>query len=188
MASQLLQSFDALERRYAAEAVAAPARGPQEELWIGTCLGVAGVLLLVAEGELAEIIETPKVMPIPGTKPWVMGVGSHLGGPIPVVSGDVFFRRKPYAGRPREYCMVLKQRGFYLAVTLSGLERDMKFPVASRDMALEVDPDFASYTLGGFADGDRRLAVLDIDRLLTDAEFANAAEKQAVIHEVVKNA
>ncbi|MFV8818198.1 chemotaxis protein CheW [Haliea sp. E17] len=187
MSARLLQSFDELERRYNAGAVAAPARDLQVELWVGTCLSIAGVPLLVAEGELEEIIETPKVTRIPGTKPWVQGVGSHLGGPIPVISGDVFFRKKPYAGRPREYCMLLKQRGFYLAVTLSGLERDLKFPVGARDMALAVDPDFAAYTLGGFVDGERNLAILDIERLLADSDFANAAESETITHEVVKH-
>lgn len=183
----LLQSFDALERRYADGAAVAPKRATQGELWVGTCLGIAGVALLVGEGEMEEIIETPRVTAIPGTKSWVLGVGTHLGGPIPVISGDVFFRKKPYAGRPREYCMVLRRSGFYLAITLSGLERDLKFPVLLRDMALSVDPDFAPYTLGGFADGDRDLAVLDIERLMADSEFVNAAETQSITHEVVKN-
>ncbi len=185
--SALLRSFDALERRYAAEAVTPPERAPQDELWVGTCLGIAGVPLLVGEGEMEEIIETPKVTAIPGTKPWVLGVGSRLGGPIPVISGDVFFRKKPYAGRPRDYCMVLNQRGFYLAITLSGLERDLKFPARERDMALPVDPDFVAYALGGFADGERNLFVLDIERLMMDSEFVNAAQSKPNTHEVVNN-
>ncbi len=186
MNASALSTLDALERRYAAEAVAAPVQVHERNDWVGTSLSIAGVPLLIGEGLLEEIIETPKVMAIPGTKPWVMGVGSHLGGLIPILSGDVFFRRRPYSGRPRDYCMVLRRPGFHFGITLSGLERDMKFPAEQRDMQREVDPDFAPYTRGGFADGERFLAVLDIDSLIADSEFANAAASEAQMHEVVK--
>ncbi|MEP5568122.1 MAG: hypothetical protein ABJN62_09840, partial [Halioglobus sp.] len=60
-------------------------------------------------------------------------------------------------------------------ITLSGLERDMKFLVESRDMDAVSDPDFAEYTLGGFPDQERFLAVLDIDKLIADSDLSNAA-------------
>ncbi|TDG15029.1 hypothetical protein E2F43_01955 [Seongchinamella unica] len=175
MSSSAIQALDALERRFLEEALEAPVQNLERMKWVGTCLGIAGVPLLIGEGELEEIIETPNVMSIPGTKPWVLGVGSHMGGLIPIISGDVFFRKRPYAGRVRDYCMVLRRPGFYFGITLSGLERDMKFPLESRDMETAVDPDFADYTLGGFADGNRFLAVLDIDKLITDGDLSNAA-------------
>ncbi len=186
MNSPALQALDALERRYASEAVAAPVQSHQRNDWVGTSLGIAGVPLLVGEGQLQEIIETPRVMAIPGTKPWVMGVGSHQGGLIPILSGDVFFRKRPYSGRPREFCMVLRRPGFHFGITLSALERDMKFPVEQRDMERAVDPDFAAYTVGGFADGERFLAILDIDSLIADSDFANAAANEAGTNEVMK--
>ena len=175
MSSPAIQALAALERRFQEEALEAPVQNLERMEWVGTCLGIAGVPLLIGEGELEEIIETPRVMSIPGTKPWVLGVGSHMGGLIPIISGDVFFRKRPYVGRVRDYCMVLRRPGFYFGITLSGLERDMKFPLESRDMEAPVDPDFADYTLGGFAQGSRFLAVLDIDKLITDGDLSNAA-------------
>ena len=175
MGSSAIQSLDALERRFRTEAVEAPVHNLERMEWVGTCLSIAGVPLLIGEGELEEIIETPNVMAIPGTKPWVLGVGSHMGGLIPIISGDVFFRNRPYTGRSRDYCLVLRRPGFYFGITLSGLERDMKFPVETRDMTATVDPDFAEYTLGGFPDQERLLAVLDIDKLIADGDLSNAA-------------
>jgi twitching motility protein PilI len=175
MASSALQSLDALEQRFLNEAVEAPVQNYERMEWVGTCLSIAGVPLLIGEGELEVIIETPNVMAIPGTKPWVLGVGSHMGGLIPIISGDVFFRKRPYAGRVRDYCLVLRRSGFYFGITLSSLERDMKFPVEQRDMEHEVDADFASFTLGGFPQGERFLAVLDIDKLIDDSDLSNAA-------------
>ena len=175
MSSPAIQALDALQHRFRQEAVEAPAQNLESMKWVGTCLSIAGVPLLIGEGELEEIIETPNVMTIPGTKPWVLGVGSHMGGLIPIISGDVFFRKRPYAGRVRDYCMVLRRPGFYFGITLSGLERDMKFPLDSRDMNAPIDPDFAEFTLGGFPDRNRFLAVLDIDKLIADGDLSNAA-------------
>jgi len=175
MSGNALQSLQALEEQFLSGAAEAPAQNHERMEWIGTSLSIAGVSLLIGEGELEEIIETPKVMGIPGTKPWVMGVGSHMGGLLPVISGDVFFRGRPYSGRVRDYSMVIKRPGYYFAITLSGLERDMKFPVEERDMEHAVDEDFARFTLGGFSDRNRFLAILDIDKLIADGDLSNAA-------------
>jgi len=175
MSSTALQTLQALEEQFLSDAAEAPVQNHERMEWIGTSLSIAGAPLLIGEGELEEIIETPKVMAIPGTKPWVMGVGSHMGGLLPVFSGDVFFRGRPYTGRPRDYCMVIKRPGYHVAITLSGLERDMKFPAEARDMKYQVDEDFARFTLGGFSDRDRFLAILDIDKLIVDDDLSNAA-------------
>lgn len=188
MTSLAIQSLDALERRFREEAVAAPGRAAERMQWVGTCLGIAGTPLLIGEGELEEIIETPNVMAIPGTKPWVLGVGSHMGGLIPIISGDVFFRGRPYAGRVRDYCMVLRRPGFYFGITLSDIERDMRFPVEERDMTQAIEADFAPYAHGGFADGERFLPVLDIEKLIADGDLSNAAANDAESSEDLSNA
>lgn len=143
--------------------------------WTGTALAIAGVPLLVGEGEIDEIIETPTVTPIPGTKTWVMGVASHMGGLLPIISGDAFFRRRPYAGRIRDYCMVIRRPGFFFGMTLSDVERDVKFPLEERDMECPVEQDFADFALGGFHYGDRFLAILDVDKLVAHSDLSNAA-------------
>ena len=170
-----LQSLEELERLYREHAIEAPPVVDERMNWVGTSLGIADVPLLVGEGELEEIIETPSVVPIPGTKPWVLGVAAHMGGLLPIVSGDVFFRRRPYQGRPRDWCMVIRRQGFHFGMTLSSVERDMKFPAEQRDMRRPVDADFAPFTLGGFHYKTHFLAVLDIDRLVADSDLADAA-------------
>ncbi|MEH6589347.1 MAG: chemotaxis protein CheW [Halioglobus sp.] len=178
MSASALQSLHLLERIYAQEAIVPPAPKKQVMMWLGTSLSVAGITLLVGEGEIDEIIETPDFTPIPGTKSWVMGVATHKGGLLPIYSGDAFFRKTPYTGRVREYCMVIRRPGFKFGLTLSAIERDMKLPIEERDMSCEIDKDFAELTLGGFRVNDQVLAVLDIDKLVTDADFVNASVKE----------
>ncbi|MCB1700427.1 MAG: chemotaxis protein CheW [Pseudomonadales bacterium] len=183
MSSHARHAVAMLEQAYADNGVASPALASAPMMWIGTSLGIAGVPLLVGAGEIDEIVETPAVTPIPGTKPWVMGVAAYMGGLLPIISGDVFFRHRPYAGRVRDFCMVIRRPGFYFGVTLSAVEQDMKFPLEERDLRHPVDEDFTEFTLGGFSDGDRFLAVLDIERLVADSELSNAAALGAVSNE-----
>lgn len=175
MAQHALQSLDALERRYRDNAVGSPPLPSLPMTWAGTSVSIAGVPLLIGAGEIEEIVETPAVTAIPGTKPWVMGVASHMGGLLPIISGDVFFRGRPYAGRLRDFCMVIRRPGFHFGITLSGVERDRKFQLEQRDMEQAVDADFAEFTLGGFHSGDRFLAILDIEKLVADGALSNAA-------------
>lgn len=175
MNASTLMSFDQLEQSYALQAMPAPVDENHQMYWVGTSLSVAGVPLLLGEGELEEIIETPSCTPIPGTKSWVMGVASHKGGLIPIICGDVLFRKVPYSGRPREYSMVVRRPGFHFAITLSDIERDIKFPIAQRDMEQAIDADFSGFCLGGFHYGDKFLAVLDIDKLVAESGLANAS-------------
>ena len=169
------QSLHILDRVYAREAIVPPSQEDHVMLWVGTSLGIAGVPLLIGEGEIDEIIETPSVTVIPGTKSWILGVATHKGSLLPILSGDAFFRKTPYSGRPREYCIVVRRPGFNFGMTISSVERDLKFPIDQRKMDCAIDPDFEAFTLGGFQAGDKTLAVLDIDKLVADKDFSDAS-------------
>ncbi len=179
MAVTALQSLQLLERHYRHEAVSSPEFADPVMRWAGTSLSIAGVPLLVGEGELEEIVETPVTTHVPGTKPWVIGVGAHRGLLLPIISGDVLFRKVPYSGRVRDYCMVVRRSGFCFGITLSDIERSLRFPIEERDMDHAIDPDFKDFCLGGFKHGDKFLAVLDIDKLVADPDFANASAVEA---------
>ncbi len=179
MSATTLQALHSLERIYAREAIEPPEPEERRMLWAGTSLSIAGVPLLVGGGEIDAIIETPAVTAIPGTKFWVMGVAAYKGSLLPVFSGDAFFRKTPYAGRPREYCMVIRRPGFNFGMTLSAVESDLKFPIELRDMDCSIDENFAELTLGGYYSGDKLLAVLDIDKLVIDSDFSDASVSES---------
>jgi len=170
-----LQSLELLERINAYDGVTPPELEDDQMRWVGTSLSIAGVPLLVGEGELEEIIETPAVTTIPGTKPWVMGVAAFKGGLLPILCGDVLFRKRPYSGRTRDHCMVVRRPGMYFGMTISDIQRDLKFEIGQRDMNHPVDPDFAKFSLGGFKYEGHFLAVLDIDKLVADDDLSNAS-------------
>ncbi|MFV0477002.1 MAG: chemotaxis protein CheW [Parahaliea sp.] len=175
MLSSALEQLRELESRYAEAATPRPAGNEHVMYWTGTHLGVAGTSLLIGAGEISEIIETPNTTPIPRTKPWVMGLATHRGGLLPIFSGDALFRGGAYSGRVREYCMVVRRQGLYFGLTLSAVHRHMKFAIEERDMSHPVDPDLARFCLGGFHHKGQFLAVLDIDKLVTDSELVSVS-------------
>jgi len=184
MAVSALETLHLLERSYVFDAVQAPVADNEILRWVGTSLSIAGVSLLVGEGELEEIIETPSTTAIPGTKPWVMGVASFKGGLLPILSGDVLFRKRPYTGRVRDYCMIIKRSGMHCGITLSAIQCDLKFPVEERDMGHPVDADFARFCLGGFKQDGKFLAVLDIDKLAADPDIGDASAPEILSSKV----
>jgi len=175
MGISALQSLELMERMHAYDGVAPPALENESMRWVGTSLSIAGVPLLVGEGELEEIIETPPVTTIPGTKQWVLGVAAFKGGLLPILSGDALLRKRPFTGKARDYCMIVRRPGMYFGITLSDVQRDLQFSIEQRDMDHPVDPDFARFTLGGFKYKGEFLAVLDIDKLVADEDLSNAS-------------
>jgi twitching motility protein PilI len=175
MSITALQSLELLERMHAYDSVQPPETEALPLTWVGSSLGIAGVPVLIGAGDMEEIIETPAVTTIPGTKPWVLGVAAYKGGLLPIFSGDVLFRKRPYIGRQRDYCMVVRRPGMYFGLTLSHVQRDLRFPIEQRVMDHAFDPDFAEYTLGGFEYKGEFLAVLDINKLVAHEELSNAA-------------
>lgn len=178
MSISALQSLELLERLHAYDGVAAPALEASVETWVGTAVGIAGVPVLIGAGSIEEVIETPSVTTIPGTKSWVLGVAAYKGGLLPVFSGDVLFRKRPYIGRLRDYSMVIRRPGMHFALTLSHVQRDLRFPVVERIMDHAVDPDFVNYTVGGYMYKGDFMAVLDIDKLVADEELSNASARR----------
>lgn len=186
MSISALQSLELIERLHAYDSVLPPEPEEQRMQWVGTSLGIAGVPLLIGEGELDEIIETPPVTSIPGTKSWVMGVAAYRGGLLPILSGDVLFRQRPYSGRVRDYCMVVRRPGMYFGITLSHIQRDLRFPLEERVMDHAVDADFERFALGGFEYKGEFLAVLDIDKLVADEELSNASAAGISSHQGIE--
>lgn len=178
MSISALQSLELLERLHAYDGVPAPTLAEPVETWVGTAVGIAGVPVLIGAGSLEEIIETPPVTTIPGTKSWVLGVAAYKGGLLPIFSGDVLFRKRPYVGRQRDYSVVIRRPGLYFALTLSHVQRDLRFPVSERIIDHAVDPDFVDYTEGGYMYKGDFMAVLDIEKLVADEELSNASARR----------
>jgi twitching motility protein PilI len=181
------QALEIMQRNYAHDAVSIPA--PQEQVthWVGTHLGVAGIDVLIGEGEIDEIIETPPTTVIPGTQPWVMGLAAHQGSLLPIVNGDALLRKDVYEGLVREYTMVIRRPGTHFGITLSQVFRHLKLPIQHHAMDIEIDDHIAKYCLGGFHKDGKSLAVLDIQKLIAESGLSDASITRRELNEESSN-
>ena len=181
------QAIETMQRSYAHDAVSIPAPQEQVTYWVGTHLGIAGIDVLIGEGEIDEIIETPATTSIPGTQPWVMGLAAHKGSLLPIVNGDALLRKDVYDGLVREYTMVIRRPGTHFGITLSQVFRNLKLPIEHHAMDIVIDDDIAKYCLGGFAKDGRSLAVLDIQKLITESGLSDASVTHRELDEESSN-
>ena len=169
------QALENMQRSYAHDAVSIPAPQEQVTYWVGTHLGIAGIDVLIGEGEIDEIIETPATTSIPGTQPWVMGLAAYKGSLLPIVNGDALLRKDVYDGLVREYTMVIRRPGTLLGITLSQVFGNLKLPIEHHAMDIAIDDDIANYCLGGFPKDGKPIAVLDIQKLITESGLSDAS-------------
>jgi twitching motility protein PilI len=181
------QVLETMQRSYERDAMNIPAPEQHVVRWVGTHLGIAGIEVLIGEGEIEEIIETPATTPIPGTRPWVLGLAAHRGSLLPIVNGDVLFDKNAYSGRLRDYTMVIRRPGIHFGITLSHVFRDIKLPIDQRSMDITVDEAIAEYTLGGFYLDGKPLAVLDLDTLIAQSELNDASLPRSESNEESSN-
>ncbi|PIE39358.1 MAG: hypothetical protein CSA53_01985 [Gammaproteobacteria bacterium] len=179
MALTALQSLDMLERLYAFDANEAPVIANDEMRWVGTAVAIAGVPLLLGEGQIKEIIETPAYTRIPGAGPWVLGIAAHKGGLLPVFDGDRLFRKRGFTGAVRNYCIVIDKPGAFFAITLSEVIGNRKFPLQTLEQHHPLDPAFADYCLGGFKRHGTFYAILDVDQLVKHHPLLNTAASES---------
>jgi len=171
------QQFDALDQICGERPPQVPVWPEHRASWIGTALSIAGHVVLVHEQEFDGIIEVPAVTPIPATKPWVMGVGTHKGEPLPIFNSDVFFTGKPKSGAQRGYGLLVQRPGFHFAMTISGIVGDRTVDADSRVTGQPFPADIEQYCSGSYEVGGVFMPVLDLGLVLGDPEFSQAAAR-----------
>lgn len=168
-----------LHVRYASSGAALPPRPPEPEYWQGALVSIAGTPLLVSAGDVEAVIAVPTLTAIPGTRNWVLGIASYHGSLLPIYCGDSLFGQRLPPGRRREYCLVIKRPGFHAGITLSGVEGNIKLPVAQREPECRIEGPLAACCDGGFCWGERFLGLLDISRLATAPTLLDTAARSA---------
>ncbi|MEQ9462814.1 MAG: chemotaxis protein CheW [Haliea sp.] len=176
-------ALTSLQARYAGAASSMPAVLPDPEYWRGALLGIAGVPLLVAAGDIEAVIAVPPLTQIPGTRNWVLGIASHQGGLLPVYCGDSLFGQRLPPGRRREYCLVVNRPGCRVGITLSRVEGNIKLLADQHDPDTPIEGPLAACCTGGFWQGARFLGLLDIGQLVTDGALSDTAARPDAVAE-----
>lgn len=114
MASALLElrdrPFELLKELERRSRIAASGRGQesgQHEEWVGVGFRVGKTRLVAAREEVREVLTWPGVTPLPGAKPWLLGLANVRGQLLPITDLCAFFGGEPATvGRSSRVMMV----------------------------------------------------------------------------------
>ncbi|GAB3325042.1 chemotaxis protein CheW [Haliea atlantica] len=168
-----LDALASLRERWRASATPVPVVAPVPTPWRGVRVRLAETWQLFPQAALDAVIPCPAVSRIPGTRPFVMGVASWQGGLIPVLSGECLFGLADAPGPARGYALVVRRRGFHFALTTAELRGPLTLAEEAFTESIPPTAPRAEWCSGSVEFGGQVLAVVDIDRLLSDPRLSD---------------
>lgn len=174
--SAALQALAGLREGWCANAQPLPEPQPPPRLWHGVLVRLAEQSLLLPHDGLDSLIPCPPVSPIPGTRPFVLGLAAWQGVLLPVLSGEMLCGEpSPAAGGARGHCLVLHRGGLHFAMTLSEVKGPVALPAEDFFDELPAGTICSDWCSGHFSLSGHPVPVLHVDQLLADPRLMDTA-------------
>lgn len=140
--------------------------------WTGLCFRLAGQDLAAPGAEVEEVLPLPRLTPVPGCRPWLLGLAAAGGRLLCVADLERLLRGAGEPGTRAARVVVARsgeRRGGFLVAGVSGLRELGSAPAAP------PAPDWLSpWLAGGARDGGTLRGVLSLARLLRRPEYLHA--------------
>ena len=143
----------------------------------------SGVIFRIGETRLAcnidivsEFLPVPNYTPVPGTKPWILGLANVRGDLLTVVdlAGYMSGNRTPHTIRTRLLAATLRGRPIGLLVDEVFGQRQF-VSNDGKPSSLEDDSPLSEFVQHQYRSGSEVWQELDIETLFSTAEFLNGA-------------
>lgn len=171
----------ALLREVAASAAAfalpLPASQAAADPWRGLGFNVGGNRLVSEIGQVLEVLATPPLTPVPGVKPWMLGIANVRGRLLPVVDlcGYLGLANTTHHSEWRIlvvedgdlYCGLLVEQSFGM------LQFEPQEAEAGEDSA--VEPGLVRFLRGSYRQSARQWRVMDVRALAREPTFFEVA-------------
>ncbi len=181
MATQMIDSnpFDALlavDFKARSESSMADKEVTQDD-WSGVLFRVSNSYALAPMSMLLEIVPPMETSRIPGVKPWLKGVGNLHGSLLPVVDLQGFLFGKNLTQSEQSQRMLVVSDGEHKIGLLTNEVFGMKhFQVSDEVNEMpEVQVELRPYITAALQRFDEHFAVFNINQLLSDPAFLDAA-------------
>jgi len=176
-AENVLQVMNKLHQCFATGARPLPAQVDYVPLVPVICFSVLGYDWAVPLGEVAELIEIQNCTPLPGVKPWVVGVSNLRGKLLPVVDFAHFLGGQLAAVHRLQRIVVLDRQDTFVGLVVDAIKGMRQF---SRE-DFEADKGDVASALRPFvqgfyrADDGARVLLLSPDALIENRAFQDVA-------------
>jgi len=132
--------------------------------------------LLLSMDDVAEIVPVPRITRIPGVAAWLLGVANLRGTILSVVDLQEFLGGEPSKPTANSRLVVVRAEEWEYGLLIHEVIGMRQFGEQSRlSNMVDKNINFSPYCIEGFEGENRQWFVFDIDRLLNDSKFLDAA-------------
>ena len=183
MAGALLQlrerPFELLKELERRSRIAASGRGQEaahQEEWVGVGFRVGNIRLVAARQEVREVLTWPGVTPLPGAKPWLLGLANVRGQLLPVTDLAAFFGGEPTViGRSTRVLMV-NHADIPAGLLVDEVRGFRRFIASDKAEVLpETLPGMTPFLAGAYGGEEEVWSVLGLHGLVESAVFLQAS-------------
>lgn len=165
-----------IAKRAKAQTQGLPARQEIKPYWTGIGFSVLGQRFVAAMEDVVELLEVPQYTFIPGAQHWVRGVANVRGRLLPLFDLAAFFGGHLTSPRQRRRVLVLEQDKLYAGLIVDELHGMQHLALEYGQMPPEdLAEPFAPMVSGQFVLQQDRWLVFDLQALISDFQFADAA-------------
>jgi twitching motility protein PilI len=173
-----LEQLRVIEAAVLRHAAPLPLQGEVRPAWRGMGFRLGGLHLVSAMGEVGEILSMPKAAPLPGVKPWVLGIANLRGRLIPVIDLHEFLGMVPAAPRAQWRVLVVARHGLLAGLLVEQSLGIQQFSSEAREeVATGAMGALAPFVRGAFRPGDRTYYEVELTSILENERFLDVAKK-----------
>ncbi|MBR9805330.1 purine-binding chemotaxis protein CheW [bacterium] len=146
--------------------------------WSGIGFSLRRLDMVAPMGDVTEIAHLPKYTPVPGTKPWMLGIANMRGRLLPIVDMETYFGGELSMNRQNTRVLVIETDAVYVGLLVSDVYGLKYFPEdAFNAGGIDGDAPFANYVSGKYQAGEQNWYRFEPLKLIDSGNFQNAAQE-----------
>lgn len=175
-ARELMLLLADIEARSRSSALGLPETHLHEQTWDCLAYSIGGVRVVSGMNEVTEMLPYPEqVTPVPGAKPWMLGLANIRGSLMPVIDLQVYLGAKPVVNSKQARMLVIRMRGLAAGLLVPSVQGMRHFSEEARMPNARMRGAIGEYVYDAFAIEGDIWPVFSFSALSADPEFRVAA-------------
>jgi twitching motility protein PilI len=141
-----------IDQRCRARAAGLPLQEAHQQDWAGIGFRLGEQRFVAPMNEIAEILHEPRYTPMPGVKPWMLGVANLRGRLLPVMDLCSFFGRELSPARKQRRVLVVEHQDVFAGLLVDevfGMQHFSQLSLMPQAFG-EIDQQVAPFLRGQF--------------------------------------
>ncbi|MAD44489.1 MAG: chemotaxis protein CheW [Oceanospirillaceae bacterium] len=143
--------------------------------WRGVGFMLAGRHFVADMGEVAEILQPPRLTKVPGVRNWVLGVANVRGRLVPVMDLAGLLGLPSKANWRSRRVLVVEQDDHLSGLLVDAVLGMQQFPVDGRSDTPALEPAFEKFVSHSYERDGREWPVFELRELIQAPEFLEIA-------------